>query len=836
MKLRAILSLQSVDKLRHIASVTGLQQDPKGNKTVLVDLLCTSLTRQEEIQKRLGTLSAGHRALVCNLAAEGGELLVEEAVHELGGGRSRKFQTFLNAASDAGLAFEDPESLGKTTPLVGIPEPVLKSIELPENHSGRLRQAMKSPSIGILRAFAKTLDVLPEDTRRPFVVRAIRTCLLDPECLKEYLNSLTENKRAILDLVLRNSAATSNQIQQQLGESVLREVDEMVWKTPIFFLETDRVGPDTPIRLAADLRMAIQELADTRGGQLQSHPEENLDEAIAPPSTIRDNRPHLLQDLATLLGFILQKRPRMLKRGGVARGELREARRFYRGDDDPGYSEFLLLFAESSGLLQTEGRTWTIEKSAAARLDDGSEIRKTLLAFWQETERWNEWTADRASASGRKARMDELKALRRDVLQALLRCPRDQWIAYSRFYDLLTRTSEAFRYLAEQPATGRTLAAGGASADELLRRMLRGALMWIGLVRTGNPETFAQPLQQNGKAAFQVSSAGAALLEGHPDPDEVRPHPDVQFILQPNLDVLAPPDLLKTCYLELFGLADPQEMDVMARFLISRDSLQRAMNRSLSGDAIRKFLKTHSATGLPDIVDALIRECESKHGEIEITPVPGYVTVEHESLLDELYAQERVAQCLGERISPLAAGVHHSTRPEVLFQTLRKQGYMPRLSHPTSDTVDEPHPVIFRSNELSHLVGFLETALKTLSERSEDPLEDIHLLLRRLRRGLRKIPEQERQSLLSRYGDAFESLFRRPPSDEGIHDMLHFPGENPASRAEDIRALIEYAIDHRLCIEITYDPEQSQPPDSRIVEPVSEDHAMLYAYCRSRKG
>ena len=48
--------------------------------------------------------------------------------------------------------------------------------------------------------------------------------------------------------------------------------------------------------------------------------------------------------------------------------------------------------------------------------------------------------------------------------------------------------------------------------------------------------------------------------------------------------------------------------------------------------------------------------------------------------------------------------------------------------------------------------------------------------------------------------------------------------------------MMGYAIDRRLCVEIGYGPESEDGPDGRLVEPFSEDHAMLYAYCRSRRG
>lgn len=681
MKLRAILSLQTIQKLRRIAGVAGLPSDPSGNKTALIDLLCGPLSRPEAVAARLDVLTPEQREFVTALAAEGGELLETEAVDELSNGFVRPFRALLSALSEAGLVFQDSETLGADCPLVGIPDPLLRSIPVPEADRGRLRQAMKTTSIGLLRAFARDLGVLSRDTRRPFVVQAIRAHLLNPEHLKAYMNGLSEEKRAILDRTLKVDEITPEEIRE--GMEGTRELDEMLWKTPLFFSPGDRSRQNAAIRLATDLRQAMQAIADSQGGHLQSRPEEALKKMPQPPARVRDNTPYLLHDLATLLGLIEQRRPRLLKHGGLARAELRKTRPCC--DTDPGYPEFLTLFTEASGMVHPEDGFWRLSENAVERLEGAIQIQKALLAFWQETERWNEWTATRPVSPARRDRIDALKSLRQEVLKGLRSCPKDCWVAYSRFYRLLVESSEPFRHLAEHPATGRTLAAGGTTADELLRRMFQGALTWMGLTVLGNPDAFALPLHQEARASFRVTPPGRALLEGEATgafQDAAPPtNPDARFVLQPNLEILSPPDLPYARYIALFGLADLKSIDVMTRFQITREAFQRAMNRGASGDAIREFLKTNSATGLPDTVEALIEECESKHGEIEIGPASGYLTVAREALLDELYAQTRIAVCLGLRVSPTQAVLKPDTKPEALLQLLHKQGYMPRLMH-----------------------------------------------------------------------------------------------------------------------------------------------------------
>ncbi len=838
MKLRSILSLQSIERLCKIASLGELPVEPGSNKTVLIDLLCKSLSDPRQIRLRYESLDSSQQDLVNHLASEGGELLKSDAVEEFASGLTRRFQKRFDAISATGLAFEESETLGKDHPVVGIPDPILKSISIPTEMVGNLRSIMRYPSIGLLRTFARDLGALPDDSRRPFVVRAIRMHLLDTRNLNAFMNGLSEDKRTILDLFLREGQVSQAYIREHIGETAIRDLDELLYKTPLFYHNDDRVQSDTPIRVALDLGRAMAELAEERGGKLESHSGEVLELEPDAPTDVMDNTQYILQDLATLLGFVELRAPRKLKHGGIAKAEIRDAKQFYRGDDDPGYSEFLVLFAETAGLLKTEGRVWRVNKGAPARLEKGPDIHRALLSFWQETERWNEWSIDRAASGSRKRRMAELKTFRREVLAGLLSCPEGRWISYHQFYSLLIKSSESFKYLAEHPDTGRALSSGGTTADELLRRMLRGVLTWIGLIRLGDPGQFTMPIHQESRATFQIYAESKPLLEGKSAETKINSQTNegARFVLQPNLEVLSPPDLRFAKYIKLCGIAEVQAIDVMTRFQISRESLQGAMNRGSTGKQIREFLRKNSATGLPEMVDALIKECEHKHGEIEIGHTSGYLTVEDEGLLDELYAQKQIAEALGPRLSTLVASINASASPESVLQILRKQGYMPRLNRESQTEADGHHELVLRSTELSWLVGFLETALEKLGDRPADSLDEIQRILSRLKWGLRKVSDDHRHEAVERYRRAFHTLNKRAPADRGIHDLIHYPGQNPATTSEDIVSLVGYAIDHGLCIEIDYESDGQGSDARRIVEPVSEDHAMLYAYCRARKG
>jgi len=271
MKLRSILSLQAADALRRIAANCDVSVDAGGNKTALIDLLCRALPDASSVERRLSSLTRPDREFVVQLAAEGGELLEQEALEELAGGFAKTFRAQLATLSEQGLVFIDTRTVGKHEPIVGVPDPILRSIPASDDAGTRLRGLMRSTSIGHLRSFAQQLGLETGPVERQELVRAIRRHLLNQKTLKQFVSGLSDQSRAILDLLLENRTATREITRQKLGESADRELDELLWRTPLFQLQDDgERAREDGIRLASDLADALRKLADRRGGKLET--------------------------------------------------------------------------------------------------------------------------------------------------------------------------------------------------------------------------------------------------------------------------------------------------------------------------------------------------------------------------------------------------------------------------------------------------------------------------------------------------------------------------------------------------------------------------------------
>ena len=162
---------------------------------------------------------------------------------------------------------------------------------------------------------------------------------------------------------------------------------------------------------------------------------------------------------------------------------------------------------------------------------------------------------------------------------------------------------------------------------------------------------------------------------------------------------------------------------------------------------------------------------------------------------------------------------------------------MPSLSEESEDVREGYHQLMLRSSELAELVGFVEAADTVLRDRlgKRYSRRDVAAVARRLRRQLRKSPGAPVKEARDQALEAFEAL-AETPAEKRTESVRSYQGDDPAEATEAVRSLVEYAIDRHLCIVIDYDASDSEKSGKRIVEPISEDHAMLFAYCRDRKG
>ncbi|OPZ12956.1 MAG: hypothetical protein BWZ10_02046 [candidate division BRC1 bacterium ADurb.BinA364] len=329
-----------------------------------------------------------------------------------------------------------------------------------------------------------------------------------------------------------------------------------------------------------------------------------------------------------------------------------------------------------------------------------------------------------------------------------------------------------------------------------------------------------------------------------------------QFTVQPNLEVLAPPDLALPDLYTLCHFCDVVSVDVMTTLEITKSSLRAAMDVGLTGEEIIAFLENGSYIPLPETVRNLVAECSSKHGEVAMGFAGGYIHVSDRALLEEIRSHRRVQECVKSVVGDSLIVLTPRTDLQRLAKELRKSGFMPRVDSESVQEVDDgAFHVRLAPEELLDLLGIL----KFLTQIEEDmgeafAREKARPLLERLqpdptsRINYSEYAETIARSLLRRYRTArkkqiddaagrYKSQLARLLTSGGsvIDQRPPFEGPNPAAQVEDVRRLIEYAIDNESRVEIAYRHLKNGPIRDTI-EPESIRREKVYAFSNDRDG
>ncbi len=196
---------------------------------------------------------------------------------------------------------------------------------------------------------------------------------------------------------------------------------------------------------------------------------------------------------------------------------------------------------------------------------------------------------------------------------------------------------------------------------------------WLGLVQLDDRE---RPHRVAPTASlFQVLDAlegrtgepatGVALI-----PDEP------QFHLLPNGEVITPPHLAPFVRLHVLRLTEEPKKSTAGVGLITRASIERALDSGISAESIRTFLEAFSRTGVPAPIATLIQDVARKQGRIRLVPA-GYVLVtEDAALMNELAQQKQLAPFIVAPITDRVAVVNEDRLP-ALMKAMRARGYAP---------------------------------------------------------------------------------------------------------------------------------------------------------------
>lgn len=176
-----------------------------------------------------------------------------------------------------------------------------------------------------------------------------------------------------------------------------------------------------------------------------------------------------------------------------------------------------------------------------------------------------------------------------------------------------------------------------------IRAMVGGPLYWLGLLELDQEE---YPTQ------FRLLPAALLMVKEHTEGFAFLEDVRGRLIVQPNFEVMVLAPVSEAILVMLDRFAERANLDLVARYRISRASITRAIQRGLRVEDIIRQLEQASGSELPQNVRYSLAEWERQARRIEIWPDMTLLEVDNESLLDELLADEHSRTFFGRRLAP----------------------------------------------------------------------------------------------------------------------------------------------------------------------------------------
>ena len=114
----------------------------------------------------------------------------------------------------------------------------------------------------------------------------------------------------------------------------------------------------------------------------------------------------------------------------------------------------------------------------------------------------------------------------------------------------------------------------------------------------------------------RISASGREFMAGKPLGEAVSDVP-VQFLLQPNFEILAPAGLPLDQLYRLGEMCEFVSCDRMNRYLLTGDTVRAAVDRGWRRSELLRFLREGAAHGVPQNVDSTVDEWIGDRGEVE---------------------------------------------------------------------------------------------------------------------------------------------------------------------------------------------------------------------------
>jgi len=905
MKLMSILKTLSYSVLEKIREFWEIQSPPfpekgmseKVRQKKLMEHLYFRLQIEQYFRHTFEKLSKDEKILIYFLTIHGGDLEEDEVAWRCFQGDHQILKTHVDSLTEKGFVFfEDLRTEEVGALMVGVPEPYLRLIELPAYWEGYLGNFLKDRSSQQLRSMVTDgLKLKPVSNKKNYLLLLIRKFLLNPANLKQYVASLPSQEKIIFETLLnkkgvcvyRDLLATG--YQKRYDHSKADFVNNLLASSGLIFTAVpDPNKYNNLLMIPRDIEFIISHDYQQDNRNLNELDTVSLVSEEPPPTIILDNSNFLPRDLVIFASYLNRSVVKTLSNGGIGKNDLKKILPFLSVNKTIKYISFLALFCIIKKFILGVGGVWKVTTNFINWLEDSQQCYRDIYQFWLETNEWNEEyiSGDTVHAEMFPNNLINISELRKIILKNIANIPHRRWMHFISFVEGLLPQIEI-----NIPNRGSNLVMEKYNRPNhfIAESVIAETMYWMGLVtlglrsqedvkRLGNrtlniPQLGQKKIKRKHQKAleiefyFRLTELGRHIIEKE-DPfnpvslfkkkqrEGIQPMKyEIQhFVVQPNLDVLTPPDLNLRTFYQLNEFADIKNIDVMSTLSITRDSLREGMDKGLRGDEVLKFLDGACRPGLPETVKHLINECSEKHGEVYMGFSGGYIRVDDPILLEDLRSHKKIQDAIKDIIDKKVVLLNPNVDVRKLAKDLQRLGFMPQLdSERVHVTSDQKFHLTITREDLYYLIASLRFILSieevlgsSLTEDRVAPLIE-HLkpdpstyyqinfyaeeLSKNFTKHFQRALNKKIAAVTSKYKKQLSSLLAttipRMPT------KYSFAGSNPATDYANIKDMLEFAMEHDFQMEIDYLTTNTKQI-SEIIAPESLDNDKVYAFCEKR--
>jgi hypothetical protein len=781
MKLKTHLRETPLERLQAIARFWDLaptEPEVAGDAATLSDYLYPRMQTPATFRAAFEKLDAAAREHVYFLALHGGELPVAEFRARMRLASDETFEQLCLRLGDRGFLFrekvEDP--LGDLD-LVGVAEPFVRLIELPPYWQGFLGFYLQEMGTDDLRALLRgALDVRAATRKKQAFVHYLRDKLLDPKTLKASLAHRDPLQLEMFQQILQRNGICAWKdlldagVHKKFDHARAERLRDLVENSGLVFVF--RAAPNkynNLLMVPRDLAWMIQNgyQGDERTLSELSHsggPEAGVTPGLgggpsSRPGVILDNSNNILRDLVTLCAFVQRNPVKMLNNGGLGRNDLKKIVPLLSMHKTLKYAGFLGLFAIARKLIIAVGDQWRVSGALPAWLAKGQGCFRDFYEFWLTTNDWNEEFAegDVVHADHYPQNLISITELRKLVLRMLEKLPADAWVDFETFAESLLP-----QVAIEIPGRFDLTTNDKHNRHPILimESVIAETLYWLGVVVLGvsdlevsrqlgsrpneaiapyDPNHPLSPRQMGDEQfvfSFRLTEFGRHLLARpyldveklfakNPDPALPLAEQSDTITVQPNQEIVAPPDLALDKFFRLLLFSDIKKMDIMTTMTISPDTIRGGLDAGLGASDMIALLEQCSRKDLPETVRQMIGECAARHGEVDMGLAGGYLKVSDRMRMEELRSNPRIAPSIKDVFGDQLILLSRAADFKKLAKELQRLGYMPRVdSENIYETQDGLFQVTLQSEELYDLIALLRFAVAVEEEAGQPVFED----------------------------------------------------------------------------------------------------------------